>query len=253
MSLARLFFVHVMRCGGTSFRDMLWKHYGQDRVYPSAQDIQRNGARYPEHGEVTQLPTAFLATKELVAGHFPLVLAEHLPRRPQIVTLLRDPVQRSLSHLRRHRRVREGLAHMPLATLLDDQDLVERMIRDYQCKYFAFRSLDERSSVNHALPIDAARLEEAKEQLASCDVVGITERFPDTMRLVDHHLGLRLAARHVNESPREGEVTESLLDHLATLSVHNRELYDFALRRFDREVQALPDRRGFSALARLRR
>lgn len=231
-----LFFVHVMRCGGTSLRAMLWRAVDQARVWPNQTDILRNAGRYPEHDEALALPRDFFLDVDLVSGHYPWILAEHLPRPPLVVTFLRDPVARTLSHLRRHTRVHQLDRDRGMLDLLDDARFTDASVRDYQVRYFAWRALGERASVNHALPVDAGRLELAEERLASCDVVGVTDRFDESLRVLADVTGIDVSDElHVNrtdETPEEAP-TDEVLERILELTEHDRAFVATANRLLD--------------------
>lgn len=237
-----LFFVHVMRCGGTSLRAMLWRAVDQTRVWPTQAEITRNASRYPEHEEALALPRDFFLDVDLVSGHYPWILAEHLPRRPQVITFLRDPVARTLSHLRRHTRVHALDRDRAMLDLLDDERFTGASVRDYQVRYFAWRSLGERASVNHALPIDAGRLELAEQRLASCDVVGVTERFDESLRVLGEATGIDVTDElHVNrtdEKPEEAP-TDAVLERILELTEHDRAFVATANRLLDERLARL--------------
>lgn len=237
-----VFFVHVMRCGGTSLRSMLWRSVDQSRTWPSQVDIRRNGGRYPEHEEALALPRDFFLDVDLVAGHFPWILSRHLPVPPLVVTFLRDPVERTLSHLRRHVGVHHFDRDRAMIDLLDDETYAANALRDYQVRYFAWRALGERASVNHALPVDAGRLALAEERLAGCDVVGVTERFDDSLRLLAAATGIDVGDElHVNRTG-EGEaepVADEVMERVLALTEHDRAFVATADRLLDERLAAL--------------
>ena len=95
----------------------------------------------------------------------------------------------------------------------------------------------------------AAALEQAKRTLDALDVVGITERMDETMVLFSERWGLPL--EHVQQSyvsllvnPTKRPVNESVRRAIAAHPGVQREtqLYQYALRRFERDIAAVPGR-----------
>ncbi len=85
----------------------------------------------------------------LVAGHFPYAAAELLHEgRDDVggewvrVTLLRTPVERTLSFLRQCQRHRPELRDQPLEAIYDDPWYFDRFLRDHQTRVFSM-TLDE--------------------------------------------------------------------------------------------------------------
>ena len=123
-----ILFVHVPKTAGTSMREMLQISLGKQAVYPNNRDIARRAdGLYPTQAEILRsFPT--LRPYRVLIGHFVAGLAHALPVRHRTATMLRDPVQRSLSmlaHAERH------LGVSPKA-VLDSERLCADLITDHQ-------------------------------------------------------------------------------------------------------------------------
>jgi hypothetical protein len=93
----RAFFLHLMRTGGTALKGRLRRAVGDDALYPSAQNLKVDVM------SVDRLTEQYAAGRNrlrVVAGHFPLCVVELLGDPFSTFTILRDPVERSLSQLR---------------------------------------------------------------------------------------------------------------------------------------------------------
>lgn len=169
-----VFLVHVMRTGGTSLREMLWAEFDQSEIYPNQTDIDGNTGRYPELQDAADY-LASHQTPLLINGHYPYTLRDALPVETKVITVLRDPIDRSVSMMRRARRRVPRFANLSLMELLDDTGFRESSISDYQTKVFSIASIEETHGVNHALEMQPWRLEAALENLSNCAVVGWTD------------------------------------------------------------------------------
>lgn len=237
MSRPRYVFVHVMRTGGTSMRRLLWSRFPQERIYPNQAVIEARG-QYPEIGEVARHPPGFFRRFDLVAGHYPYRVVDLLPGRPAVLTLLRHPVQRTLSHLRRAASTMPAFRGMDFHEILDGERFRAHFVEDYMTRYFSFRSPAERESVNLPLPIDRSRLEDARRALDDCLWVGITEQYQRSLDLLATMTDLRLSVpRHDNRSTHRGEVDEALIRRIEELTQLDHELYEHARRRLERDLR----------------
>lgn len=103
----RLFFVHIQKTAGTTFRSMLDAAFGASQVYPEiVESVERNPldalARYTSIYRL--LDDDRLHDYRAFVGHIPLAAAELLPFPVQKATVLRNPVDRAISMLSQVRR-----------------------------------------------------------------------------------------------------------------------------------------------------
>src|SRR5690349_10410621 len=107
------FFVHLQKTAGTSFLFRLRRQFGRAAIYPGAEDEGNVAAvitvdhlvkRWREHGDELKV----------VTGHFPLCTADLLGGGFTTFTVLREPVARTLSYLRHHRKLTPEDAHKSL-------------------------------------------------------------------------------------------------------------------------------------------
>src|SRR5438876_9976046 len=88
-----LVFVHIPKTAGTTISTILHHHYG-----PRSRRINTSGAAH-DAGRLQERVTAALAepTVQVVQGHISFGVSELLPADARYATLLRDPVERTLS------------------------------------------------------------------------------------------------------------------------------------------------------------
>jgi hypothetical protein len=195
-----LYFWHVPKTAGMSVWAWLEPHFAPDEVYAPAllPDLLRDAAAAGLHG------------KRLFRGHFVDAPLELVSPRPTTLTVLREPVARSLSHLEhvardphhpQHERVRSHRGELDSA-LADP--VLRRMLQDFQCRYLGVNHVPERPpedetawSVPPGSPLRALMAFEmsplpdrrrlllrALRRLASIDHVGVTERLDLVLREV---------------------------------------------------------------------
>jgi hypothetical protein len=192
-----LVLVHIPKTAGTTLGSLLGHHYGARyrRVDMSGVHVQaaNGGFEVFRHGEGSQperLERFVLEPGvEAVSGHVPVGLLDLLPRAERYVTILRDPVERTLSQYY-HLVARTGAWRhewLPAPTPeLSFSDAVGE--RRYIQDNLQTRMLCGLASVDDPLPADA--LERAKQNLRGrFSHVGTTERCDELVALLNVELG----------------------------------------------------------------
>src|SRR5262249_16988737 len=116
------------------------------------------------------------AAVRVYTGHFPFYVRDELGDDLVTLTLLRDPVARTISTLKHFNR-EEPHRQLSLEAIYDTPPIYKFFIRNYQTKAFALGADDREVALNCALVIDDARYALACERLAEVDVLGLTESY----------------------------------------------------------------------------
>ncbi len=176
----QFFFIHIMKTAGTTFVGHLEKQFKVDEIYPSA----RIDRRFPKDSEpklsipfLLALPPERHAEIRVYAGHLPYVACELLGRDLTTCTLLRDPVDRTISHLKQFKRLDERYHRLSLEGIYEDPYVFRHFLDNHQTKIFALKAADNARAILRPISIDAERLALAKANLAKVDVVGLTEDY----------------------------------------------------------------------------
>jgi len=240
-------YVHVPKTGGSTLETVLLRGCPRGSVR-IAGNVFRN-----EDGTLERVRRLADPKKrvQVVTGVTPYgLLRAHLPENSRYVTVLRDPVDRTLSHYywligsraegSQKYATREGPRLLPPPTA---ETSLEQMLEEgvYLLDNMATRMLCGRESPFGELSADA--LESAKQNLREgFELVGITERLEESIVLLQRMLGLGLVpytSEKVNrDRPRLEEVPE---EERALVEEHNRldlELYALARELFERKAVA---------------
>ncbi len=83
-------FLHNLKAGGTTFREILIRQYGARAVYTV-------GGRHRTTGDLRRIRSLDADKVRVIQGHIPFGVHELLRRESTYLTLLRDPVERIVS------------------------------------------------------------------------------------------------------------------------------------------------------------
>ena len=241
-----VFFIHVMKTGGTTLFRHLRENYPLDELYPySKLDIRFDGPRLDvrHHLSISYLKTIPQERRRHIrvyTGHFPFAAVEAMGDRFTTMTILRDPVDRTVSLLRQFRRkvpwIPEGgreptLARHTLEEVYDYPTVFEPLVHDHQTKIFSMQPADAPESYMDVMAVDQERLEIAKANLASVDLLGVTDRYDDFLDLVEARFGWQVEreARANATPPEDNEpVDPALLERIRQDNALDIELFEYA-------------------------
>jgi hypothetical protein len=229
----RFFFVHVMKTGGGTFSAHIKSNFEPDEQYPSELDPDILVAR-AEIDYLTALPAERRERIRIYRGHFPFVAAELLGIELVTITILREPIERTISYLKHCKRYREQHRSMTLEQIYEDPFFFPTEILNYQTKLFAMTPDDEPESYLDPIEIDERRLEIAKENLERVDVLGLQEHFPEFLEELAQCYGWRFGDvddRHVG---RERGISPALRRRITEDNAIDLEFYEHARRLWER-------------------
>ena len=178
----RYFFLHIMKTGGQTFYWRIRPNFALDEMYPQRaedDDLLLANASIPY---LLNIPESRKARVRFYSGHFPLVATELLGGDFLTMTMLRDPVDRTVSFLKHMKRRDPRYHELTLEQIYEDDLLIQMFVLNHQAKLFSLTREDEPEGYFHLVVVDDTRLERAKERLQTVDVIGFTERLEDFAR-----------------------------------------------------------------------
>ncbi|HYC14355.1 MAG TPA: sulfotransferase family 2 domain-containing protein [Stellaceae bacterium] len=240
-------FVHIPKTAGTTLNSMLARQYSSDDLH----EVMMRGMSWiaPRRrilprplisfSKLHRLKSALRHPRcpRLIHGHFDVSIMRLFPPGARCFTLLRDPVERAISHYYHYRRMTADPAHplamkSTLAEWVSGRGLVE--MDNGQTRRLAGEMDRPCGSVN------AEMLERAKSNLAGFAVVGLTERFHESLLLLQRAFGWTLDTlppRNVGQNrPRRSEVSEEALQAIERSNYFDAELYRFAAGLFEKAL-----------------
>lgn len=242
----KVLFVHVMKTGGTTLMRNLRETYPLESIYPySALDLRYgdDGALDIQHHlsvpYLLSLPPERRRTIEVYIGHFPYVVRELLGFDLWAATLLRDPVERTISLLRQFRRTQpweaenaeRPVAELSLEEAYEHPLVFGPLILNHQTKVFSMTPQDNPQTYMDLIDVDSDRLELAKANLAEVEVLGVMDRFDEFLTEIEERFQWKIvrgARKNVAPDTDLRPVDAGLRRRIAQDNAIDIELYEHA-------------------------
>ncbi|HMB68608.1 MAG TPA: sulfotransferase family 2 domain-containing protein [bacterium] len=173
-----VYFLHIPRTGGTSFFEVLASHFHPEEVRKG------DDRRTPEE-DLRAMPREELARYRLLSGHHDVSVARRPGREPHFVTMLREPVARTMSTYR----ILQQLPHHPLHGLAMRSTFLEFLQHPDGGRADADRQTRQLAGALDGNASGPDLLDRAKERLESLAFFGLRERFEDSVRLLEATFG----------------------------------------------------------------
>ncbi len=224
-----LIFLHVPKSAGTTLNRLIEWEYPLFEMY-SVDPVLFRWSR----ARLWRLPQRRLKRFRVFKGHMPFGLHEILPQPATYITVMRGAVERVISayyfmsnyklHPNYWKFRREDW------TL---EDFVQRSPREnVQTKMIAGADYDE--------PCTAEILAKAKENLQYFSVVGLTERFEESLALMKLRFGWKIESYSsfnlTRTRPKKRDLPQSTLDLIAERNRFDIELYECAAKLFEEAI-----------------
>ena len=240
------FFLHIMKTAGTSFAQHLRANFGPEELYPiPSLSHEVRERQYWEIAALRELRPEQVHQIRMFHGHFP-VLAAAMVGADTTMTIVRDPVDRVISHVRHCRRHFPAHHGTSLESVYEDGWLHPLFFRNYQVKQFALTADDAPMAHNEDIVIDSGRVAAAVASLEKVDVLGLTEHYDQFLdEVVDRFGWARVGNDRLQASPGPMKVSAAFrkrieADNQADLEFHDRATSLYWERRAGRSRPAAP-------------
>ena len=180
-----LLFLHIPKAGGTTLYRIIERQYKRNEIY----SISR-GKPYKYIEDLINFPKIQKKKYKAIEGHMRFGLHEFLPQPCTYITILRNPIERVISTYNYIFQIRGHYLYEPLKSQnFDLKKLVASRI-SYEFDNFQTRLLFGNHNNIELGECSREMLENAKKNLQKhFTVVGLTERFDETLLLMKRALG----------------------------------------------------------------
>lgn len=173
-----------------------------------------------------------LAQIQVACGHISFTMAKIFGPDFLYLSVFRRPVERVISHLRGLQR--EEDSRRSLADIYHEQDSKPfRYLDNVQTRFLSSTATNVPTLLHDFTPVTDASLDRARQHLAALDIVGLTEHFDDTVRLIERTSGRSLGPiLHENRRASDDAVPAELRREIEANNQYDLALYDLAEQRF---------------------
>jgi Galactose-3-O-sulfotransferase len=224
-----LIFLHIPKSAGTTLNRLIEWEYPLSKMY-SVDPVLSKWSR----AHLWRLPRGRLKRFRVFKGHMPFGLHTILPQPATYVTVIRDAVERVISA---YYFMSNYILHPNYWKFRKEawtlEDFVRRSPREnVQTKMIAGADYDA--------PCTKETLLKAKENLQYFSVIGLTERFEESLALMKLRFGWKLASYSsfnvTRTRPKKRDLPQSTLDLIADRNRFDVELYECAANIFAEAV-----------------
>ena len=215
----QVLFLHIPKTAGTSFTQILKALYPASDIF-----LEMDIEALKNH------LAAGYSNRRLFIGHYSHEAVDLFRQRPRLLTFLREPRERIISHYYHYRRQSDDA----VAALPDRDKRLVDLIRQYDFTDFISLDLPEveqgfanvhtrqlAHSTSDPVPQShrerQALLESALTHLGTLDFIGMVERFDESLalfsRLFGTEVGIQAVRANVNEGRPHGSADRAVFDH----------------------------------------
>jgi hypothetical protein len=243
----KYFFIHVMKTGGTSFSDIIAANFRASDRYPDAYintdtSVMERLEAYLYVPDFVSRVNAMQGGSRMVSGHVPYSVRS-LFNDPYIaMTILRNPIERTISYLTHCKRYHPEHQHLDIEQIYEDPWFHATFISNYQTKIFSMSA--QEALVEDRFVTNAVRLPPRKE-------LGSGENFSEEVKLLQKNSPGRLTMECfaastgvINIDQRRLKIAMDNLSDVEVVGV--TEHYDRFLRqlvdRYGWDIKSIPHR-----------
>ena len=226
----RLIFLHLPKNAGTTMNRILKKEYDKNEIFTVKWNKDGSGTgNLSEFKKMTQYERDNI---KFLSGHFNFGLHEYFTNPFQYVSMMRHPVERTVSF---YNYVKRQKSHR-LLSVVKDKSLIEciKEVKDFDVVNGQARKLS--GTDDESLMLSKA-LENIENHFA---FMGIQEYFEESILLFNHKLGFKIRYfNHSNSARNKPQIDSELINEIENLNQIDLELYRIIEERFLEELKSL--------------
>jgi len=252
-----LYFFHIPKTAGTTLISIL------DEQFPSNSILKARAWK-----ELTPQESKNFSKYRLIRGHFGYSIYQVLPKKPIYITMLREPIEYSISSYEMDRRMPElakrysmdskkslselitdpsklGLINRQTHWLAIDFDVMS-LTKSLNPKILEDFYPEEKNIFIHPKVSDSKLLEIAKKRIEEFAFFGIVERFEESLMLLYYTFGWKpdpskfeLKLNKAPQRAKKKDLSNDALETILNRTKLDRELYQYALHLFENRFEKM--------------
>ena len=229
-----LYFVHIRKTGGTTLLTILDNNFRRNEIL-----------RLREWAEIESKAPIDFSKYHLIRGHFGYRLCRLLPKKPVLMTMLRDPVDHVISNFNHQKREQKNELVKKVYT---DKSLED--ILTHPGEGLKYLNIQVRELANDRLGEEIYKefkekdaLQIAKERLEEFAFIGLLERYQESLYLLAFTFGWVpiKSVKAKNTAPesnlKKAQVSDTMMKKILELTELDRQLYSYAKEIFEKRYR----------------
>lgn len=237
-----VYFIHIRKTAGTSMRSVLRYNYTKEQTCP---ELSQADLMIKHAGEDIG---KYLDQFRLVSGHY-YNLPKYFVTKRDVVTILREPIARTISEINQIRNDSRDLLHesamgLSVEEMFNDERF-DKALKNSQTRFLVMNAQSGYDALS-----DAERVAVAKKYLDTIAFVGLTEQFDLSVKMMCTLFGWSMPLRTPQLNRKitaVGIKDDESLPYRHLIEEHNRldtEVYAYAKQLFDRRVNELNNKKN---------
>lgn len=174
----------------------------------------------------------------LVSGHFPYCTQEIMGAKVRTFTILREPIERTLSFLRHTKKLTPDLKDASLEDIYNDEIRFHGLIHNHMVKMFSIPYSPGFDTIMEHIEFTPQHLETAKTNLKKTNVVGLQDDYGRFCKALESKFDWDLGhVKHINATPKQQDAPPRLLKRIRQDNALDIQFYKFAQRHVRRRQE----------------
>lgn len=243
----RYFFIHIMKTGGSTFRSHLKRNFRKPQIYPLLGQVADLEHAYTYPNSLRSLTEEDHLRYRAYAGHYPPVAVELIGTDIITLSLLREPVARTISVLKHCKRNIDRCEEMTFEEIYEDPWVYPMSVLNHQAKLYSMTLDDPLESCLDPLEVDESRFKMAIARMETIDVLGIHAHYDQFLQdLTDRYRWAFKSIDNREVSNARWKPPASFLKRIANDNDADMAFYDASLVRYQSlhkpsPVHSIPD------------
>ncbi len=225
----KYFFIHCLKAAGTSlFFQLRQQIFDKDAVFPMDKDMGNPLASFDTHYLIKRANDP-ANNFQVYTGHFPYCTMEILGGNFKSFTVLREPVERTLSYLRHHKKLIPEDRDKSLEELYDDPFMFQSKIHNHMVKMFSLTPETGKDGMLVKVEFTEDHFKQAKSNLKRVNVIGLMEDYQGFCDNLQDAFGWNFKhIIHGNKTDKSEVVSEAFKDRIRRDNELDVKFYKFA-------------------------
>jgi len=235
-----LIFLHIPKAGGSTIHKILEKNYKKDRIY----NIKVNPSLQKNIEDFIKMENFKKNNFDLIKGHMSFGLHKYISKQCIYFSIVRNPIDRVVSgyyYVLKNKEHYIWKRHKKNKLSLNDylnKDLTLE-VDNLMTRTFSGMQITDHDNYNEVTDLDfKLAINNIRNNFA---LVGIMERFDETILLMKNILGIKKIMYYkvnVNKKRKRNEkLNNKIIDKIISLNKYDIRLYEFILNEFQTKIR----------------